>query len=69
MVQLVPAGIVPLFKVTDDPPLTAVTVAELPQPLNAAETGFARNTLAGRGSVMDTPVRATLAPFLMVIVS
>ena len=68
IVQVVPDGIVPLFNVTDDPPLTAVTVAE-PHPFNVADTGLARNTFAGRGSVMDAPVRVTFAPFVMEMVN
>lgn len=69
IVQVVPDGMVPLFNVTDDPPLTAVTVAEPPHPLNVADTGLARNTFAGSGSVMDAPVRVTVAPFVMEMVN
>jgi hypothetical protein len=69
MVQVVPDGIVPLFNVTEDPPLTAVTLAEPPHPLNAADTGLARDTFAGRGSVMDAPVIVTFAPFVMEMVN
>jgi hypothetical protein len=58
-----------LFNVTDEPPLAAVTVAEAPHPLKVAETGLARNTFAGRGSVMEEPVRVTFAPFVMEMVS
>lgn len=69
IVQVVPDGMVPLFKVTEDPPLAAVTPAEPPHPLNVADTGLARNTLAGRGSVMDAPVRVTVAPLVMAMVN
>lgn len=57
IVQVEFAAIVPLFKVTDVPPLTAVREAEAPQPVSVGETGLARNTLVGRLSVSDTCVR------------
>ena len=42
----------------DEPPLTAVNEAELPQFDNDAETGLASTTLDGNGSVIDTCVSA-----------
>lgn len=54
IVQVEFAAIVPLFKVTDVPPLTAVTEAEAPQPVNDGETGLARKRLVGRLSVSET---------------
>ena len=54
IVQVEFAAIVPLFKVTEVPPLTAVREAEAPQPVNAGETGLARKRLAGRLSVSET---------------
>jgi len=53
MVQVEFGAIVALFSVTVLPPLTAVTEAEPPQPARAAETGLARETLAGRLSVIE----------------
>ena len=57
IVQVEFAAIVPLFKVTDVPPLTAVREAEAPQPVNVGETGLARKTFAGKLSVSDACVR------------
>ena len=42
-----------LFNVTEKPPAAAVTLAELPQFVKEAETGFARATPEGKLSVMD----------------
>ena len=53
MVQVEFGAIVPLFKVTEVPPLAAVSEAELPHPVNVGETGLARKTFAGKLSVRD----------------
>lgn len=50
-------AIVPLLKVTDVPPLTAVTEGEGPHPDVEAFGGLARKTLAGRLSVSEAWVR------------
>ena len=60
MVQVELGAMVPLFSVTDVPPLTAVTDAEAPQPVSEGETGLARKTLAGRVSVSEACVRLPL---------
>ena len=60
MVQVEPGAIVPLFSVTDVPPLTAVNEAEPPHPVNVGETGLARKTLAGRLSTREAWVKVTL---------
>ena len=60
MVQVELGAIVPLFNVTDVPPLTAVTEADGPQSDNEGETGSARKTLAGRLSVREAWVRLAL---------
>jgi len=65
MVQVEPDGILPLFNVTDVPPLAAVTEAVPPHPVSVGETGLARKTLAGRVSLMEAPVSVVLAPFVM----
>ena len=57
--------IVPLFKVTDVPPLVPVSEAEAPQPLNVGETGLARKTLAGRLSVNEACVKVVLGSLLL----
>ena len=57
MVQVEFGATVPLLSVTDLPPLAAATEAELPQPLNAGEAGFASSTFAGRSSVMEAWVK------------
>jgi hypothetical protein len=67
MVQVVPAGIEPLLRVTVVPPLAAVTEAEPPQPVNVGETGLARKTLAGRLSVREAWVRVVFAPLVMLM--
>ena len=53
MVQVVPAGILPLLRVTVVPPLVAAREAEPPQPLKVGETGLARKTFAGKLSVSE----------------
>ena len=58
IVHVEPAGIVALVNMTVEPPLLALTVAELPQFDNDDETGFARTTSAGRESVSDDCVNA-----------
>ena len=60
MLQLEPGAIVPLFRVTDVPPLTAVNEAEPPHPVNVGETGLARKTLAGRLSTSEAWDRVVL---------
>ena len=60
MVQVEPGAIVPLFSVTDVPPLTAVNEAEPPHPANVGETGLARKTLAGRLSTSEAWVKVVL---------
>ncbi len=68
IVQVEPGAIVPLFKVTDVPPLTAVTEADAPQPLRAGETGLARKTLAGRSSVKEACVKVILESLLLITI-
>jgi hypothetical protein len=53
IVQAEFGAIVPLFKVTDVPPLTAVNEAEPPHPVNVGETGLARKTSEGRLSTSE----------------
>ena len=57
IVQVEFGAMVPLFRVTDVPPLTAVSEAEAPHPVNVGETGLARKTFAGKLSVRDACVR------------
>ena len=59
----------PLLRVTEVPPAAAVTEAEPPQPFSVEETGLARNTFAGRLSVMEAWVRVVFAPLVIVIVN
>ena len=58
-------AMVPLFKTTEVPPLTAVSEAEAPHPLNVGETGLARKTLAGRLSVSEACVNVVLGSLLL----
>lgn len=58
IVQVEFGAMLPLFKVTEVPPIAAESVAEAPHPLNVGETGSARKTLGGRSSVNDAPVNA-----------
>jgi hypothetical protein len=67
IVQVVLAGMLPLFRVTVVPPLAAVTEAEAPHPVNVGETGLARKTFAGRLSARDACVKVVFAPFVMVM--
>ena len=60
IVQVEVGAIVPLFSVTDVPPLTAVNEAEPPHPVNVGETGLARKTLAGRLSTREAWVNVVL---------
>ncbi len=60
MVQVEPGAIVPLFSVTDVPPLTAVNEAGPPHPVNVGETRLARKTLAGRLSTREAWVKVAL---------
>jgi hypothetical protein len=57
----------PLLRVTEVPPLAAVTEAEPPHPVKVGETGLARKTLAGRLSVREAWVRVVFAPLVMVM--
>jgi len=66
MVQVELGAIVPLFKVTEVPPLTAVSEAEAPHPLNEGDTGFARKTFAGRLSVNEACVNVVLESLLLI---
>src|ERR1044071_6988047 len=68
MVQVEFGAIAPLFNVTEAPPLTASIDAELPQPLNAGETGLARKTLAGRSSVSEAWVRVIEESLLLMTI-
>lgn len=58
IVHVEPAAMEALFRVTVEPPLLALTVAELPQFNKEGETGLARITFAGRLSVSDVWVSA-----------
>jgi hypothetical protein len=60
IVQVELGAIVPLFSVTDVPPLTAVNEAEPPHPVNVGETGLARKILAGRLSTREAWVNVVL---------
>lgn len=62
-------AIVPLFSVTDVPPLTAVNEAESPHPVNAGETGLARKTSVGRLSVIETCVKAVLKSLFRILMA
>ena len=66
MVQVEFGAMVPLFRVTDVPPLTAVSEAEAPQPVNVGETGLARKTLAGKLSVSEACVRLRLDSLFLI---
>lgn len=66
IVQVEFGAILPLFKVTVVPPLTAVSVAEPPHPVNVEETGLARKTLAGRLSVSVAWVRDLLDSLFLI---
>jgi hypothetical protein len=66
MVQVELGAIVPLFNVSDVPPLTAVSEADAPQPLNVGETGLASKTLAGRSSVNEACVNVVLTSLLLI---
>ena len=68
IVQVELGAIVPLFKVTDVPPLTAVTEADAPQPLRVGETGLARKTSEGRLSVNEAWVNVVLASLLLITI-
>ena len=58
MVQVEFAGITELLNITDEPPLTAVKEAELPQFDKEESTGLASTTLDGNESVSVTCVSA-----------
>jgi hypothetical protein len=60
-------AIVPLFNVTEVPPLSAVRVAEVPQPLSCGDTGSARKILAGRSSRKEAWVR--LRPISLLVIT
>jgi len=53
MIQLELGAMLPLFKVTEVAPATAVSEAEAPHPVNVGETGLAKETLAGRSSTSE----------------
>lgn len=59
-------AMVPLFRVNDVPPGTAVNDAEVPQPVNTGETGSARKTLAGRSSVSEACVRLVVGRLFLI---
>ena len=65
IVQVEAGAIVPLFKATEVPPLTAATEAEPPHPVNVGETGLARKTLVGRVSVIEALVRVVFVLFVI----
>jgi hypothetical protein len=70
IVHVEPGAIVPLFSVTELPPLTALKEAEPPQPVNVGETGLARKTLTGRLSVREAWVSVVLVSvFVITMVS
>ena len=70
MVQVEFGAIVPLFSVTEVPPLAAVSDAEPPHPVRVGATGLARKTLAGRVSVSDAWVKVMFGSlFLITMVS
>lgn len=56
MTQLELGAMLPLSKVTEVAPATAVSEAEAPHPVKLAETGLAKNTLAGRVSTSEACV-------------
>jgi hypothetical protein len=62
-------AIVALLSVNEDPPGTAVKVAEGPQFDNELDGkgGFAMTTLAGKLSVMDAPVKSPLGALLLIV--
>jgi hypothetical protein len=68
IVQVELGAIVPLFKVTEVPPLTAVREGEGPHPLRVGETGLARNTLDGRLSVREACVRVVVGLLLLITI-
>jgi hypothetical protein len=68
IVQVELGAIVPLFKVTEVPPLTAASEAEVPHPLNVGETGLARRTLAGRLSVNEACVKVVFGSLLLITI-
>jgi hypothetical protein len=53
MMQVELGAMLPLFKVTEVVPATAVSDAEAPHPVNVGETGLAKKTLAGRLSTSE----------------
>lgn len=66
IVQVEFGRIVPLFKVTEVPPPTALTEAEAPQPVNVGAGGLARKTLVGRLSVSEACVNVRLESVLVI---
>lgn len=67
IVQVEFGAMVALFSVTVVPPLTALKEAA-PQPVKVGETGLARKTLAGRLSVREAWVRATLKSVFVITI-
>jgi hypothetical protein len=61
-------AIVPLFSVTEVPPLTAVSEAEAPHPVRVGLTGLARKTLPGRVSINETWVRLLPASLFLIVI-
>ena len=68
MVQVEFGAMVLLFKVTEVPPLTAVSEAEAPHPANVGETGLARKTFAGKLSVSDACVRLLTGSLFLITI-
>jgi len=66
MIQLALGAMLPLFKVTAVPPLTAVTEAEPPQPVRFVAGGLARATFAGRLSVSVACVKLRPASLFVI---
>jgi len=66
MLQVELGAIVLLFRVNDVSPLTAVSEAEAPQPVNVAETGSARKTFVGRVSVSEACVRLVVVRLFLI---
>ena len=66
IVQVEFGAIVPLFSVTEVPPLAAVKDAEPPHPIRVGATGLARKTLAGRLSVSDVWVKVIFGSLFLI---
>ena len=68
IVQVEFGAIVPLFKVTEVLPLTAVKVAEAPHPVSVGETGLARKTMAGKLSVRVACVKLRFCSLFLITI-